>query len=302
LEVNQKTFLRLALSLSLLLGSSACSARLTSVPEISSRFSRLEIETEKQVLDRLVWQAGEILNLATGLSAKAGRSGLSRSLNLNVVAEVPDRVRLEMLAPGVNSSLGVLLLDGDSTSFYDRQNKTFYKGDGKKSGLEAFLGLPLETYELITWLTGKISVSQSSKLSESKVFKDRRGSGYIVEISGLQGKLDRYLIEEKFNDEEFGLGGISELLIRSRESFSNGKLFLKTNYDYRASSKESGIRSRALPSRVSSHLEIQDIDLNLSLKKPALNQLSEKKRRKLFSLKPPKSFKKTDKVNLLWDF
>lgn len=289
-----KYLLILAATASLL----ACGPKTTPVPELSEAYQVLETSRAKKVVDALIWQAGEISNFVSPLEVKAGRSGLSKTLSLNFVAQVPDKLRLEVLAPGINSSQALLMLNGDRVLFLNRSDRTFYQTEGGKRELQALLGLPLESYQLITWLTGDISLSLSSSPNSRKVYKsDSSTDEYIIEVVGEGGKLERYYITEAGRDVPK-----KAFLVRSRDTLLDGKKLLSTTYEYEDEFSDSGIGEGTIPSVIYSRLVEEEIDLEIRFKKPALNQLSESKRTRIFTGKIPKSFTRVGQSKLLWDF
>lgn len=83
--------------------------------------------------------------------------GVKGTLLELVVAEKPDRVRLETL-DFFGNPVAVLVADGDRFGFYDARSRTFYRGDATAENVSRFLPVAIPPGELVTILCGSAPI------------------------------------------------------------------------------------------------------------------------------------------------
>ena len=272
---------RFFLVLILLVVFQACSARVPSLPNVK-KFQVHSDKVDKEVFDKLLWNAGKTEALSASMNVEFSKYTYSEKFRASVAYEIPDKLRFEILPPALGPPQIILLSLSDKISLLNRADKRMYHGKSTAENISNLLGLPLDAFEIMRWLSGGIPLRRTSKIENLSYYTSKSGDLGLLEVI-LEGEREfSFLLE---------IDKQQKLTLKAFELKEGEKKVLHTRYTFDLEDE----KKFELPTKIETWFVEKGLKLNIDIKNSKANpNWPYRVKKKLFRVKKPRSFELID--------
>lgn len=142
--------------------------------------------------EAVVARRGKVRSVSGEAKVRAKTRDASGSASQFVLAEAPDRLRLELLS-FFGQPVAVLASDGRYFQLHDLENGEFTAGPATPGNISRLLPLQMEPAELVSLLLGEVPLLAEARPAALRL--DERARAYVLELRGAQAH-GRFPVQE----------------------------------------------------------------------------------------------------------
>lgn len=192
---KRTTAARIVLGAVLATSLSACSWLFPPSPAIEvGAFPALSADATSELMERIADDRARLHTARILFKSTLRRSIGSETVRDVVVFEHPERLRLEVFAPGLNKLLALLITQGNSLYMLDPIERRVFLGDATAPTIERLLSFPLTPPEFMRWAVGRFP----GELGTGTKFAGQDGTGKVLLVHRPDERRElRALLEER---------------------------------------------------------------------------------------------------------
>lgn len=225
----------------------------------------------------LTWlsQSSQISSLRLMTSLKLSRGSKKDVVRQIVVCRRPDKLRVEIFAPGLNQLLALFTAQNGQLRGFDTSEKKFYYGKASPENFERTLTIPFLPDEMMLWLVGKFPARSIEPNTKLDVLVSPDGRSFYVRTIALEGRDVRILLNKEPG---------TELRMKqfSMAKSANARAIFSSSFDY-------PFRESVIPNVV--RFSLEDFDGEITIVQNSINTLPESADAKLFNVIQPGSYR-----------
>jgi outer membrane biogenesis lipoprotein LolB len=183
------------LLIGILLVSASCTPKLEPLFPDTVHFEKASLADRMAVSRYLRTSCAEIVAFRGLAKATISRNEELHSSRMLVVFEHPDRLRLELLTPGLNQPAMLITAEQGEISALDVGERVVYKGSDSAENIAWFIGVPLNVAEMMYWITARSAICQPNAWRHASTVASKNGQFFVQQFYGPDAKSLRFGID-----------------------------------------------------------------------------------------------------------